>query len=141
MTIPVWVLLFFAFWTLLTLVGSVGGYRLGKIFTGRARARDFSFPDLEQSDWHRRATRAHLNCVENLPVFAAIVVAMIASGVRSPTLDRLAVAFLVARILHTTAQLAFRQTGRVTTVRFGLFTIQLICMFSMGLYIVLHAGA
>ncbi len=55
MSIPVWVLLGFAVWPLLTLIGSLGTYRLFRILSGRARPSDYSFPDLEKSDWHRRA--------------------------------------------------------------------------------------
>jgi hypothetical protein len=36
MTIPVWVLLGFAAWTLLTLVTTVGVYRWARILTSRA---------------------------------------------------------------------------------------------------------
>lgn len=135
MTIPVWVLLFFALWTLLLLVVSVGVYRLSRIFTGRSSAREFAFPDLDQSDRHRRATRAHLNCVENLPVFGAIVLAITVSDLHSPLLDCLAITFLAARIMQSLIQLSFRQTGRVTMFRFGFFVVQLICMFWMGAYV------
>jgi uncharacterized MAPEG superfamily protein len=48
-----------------------------------------------------RAMRAHANCVENLPVYAAIVVAIAASGVQSPMLDTLAVVLFAARVLQT----------------------------------------
>src|SRR5262245_3494277 len=139
MTIPVWVLLAFAGWTLLTLIVSVGGYRLGKIFTGQVRPSQFAFPDIEQSSRHRRALRAHLNCVENLPVYGAIVVAIVATGLRSPTLDRLALIFLGARVAHTIVHLAFEQRNRVTLARFVLFVIQLVCMFWMGIFVALHA--
>src|SRR4030095_14318284 len=128
MSVPVWVLLAFAGWTLLTLLGSRGVYGLGKIFSGRARPSQFSFPDLEQSDWHRRALRAHMNCVENLPVYGAIVIAIVATGLRAPILDRLAMTFLFARMAHTIVHLALPQRNRVTLARFVLFAIQLVCM-------------
>jgi len=139
MSVPVWVLLAFAGWTLLTLIGSLGVYRLGKIYTGRARPSQFSFPDLEQSSYHRRALRAHMNCVENLPVYAAIVVAIVASGLRAPILDRLALTFLFARMAHTIIHLAFEQRNRVTLARFFFFVVQLVCMIWMGIFVALHA--
>jgi len=138
MTIPVWVLLFFALWTLLTLVTCVGVYRLGKIYTGRSPIRHFSFPDIERSDWHRRAMRAHLNCVENLAVYGALVVVMVATGISAPILNKLAIIFLVFRVLHTLVHLSFKQTGKVTSIRFFLFTAQLICLFWMGIFIATH---
>jgi uncharacterized MAPEG superfamily protein len=140
MTVPVWVLLAFAGWTLLTLVTSVGVYRIGSIFTGRVRPSQFSFPDLEQSPWHRRAMRAHLNCVENLPVYGAVVVAVVVSGLRSPTLDRLAITFFLARMVQTIVHLAFPQRNRVTAVRFAFFTVQLVCMIWMGIFVAVHAA-
>jgi uncharacterized MAPEG superfamily protein len=139
MTTPVWVLLAFAGWTLLTLILGLGAYRLGKIFSGRARPSQFSFPDLEQSEWHRKAMRAHLNCVENLPIYGAIVVALVASGLKAPILDRLALTFLFARMTHTVVHLALPQRNRVTLIRFVLFVVQLACMIGMGLFIVRHA--
>lgn len=55
MTIPVWVLLAFAGWTLLTLTTTVGLYRWGHILTGRASISEWS-PEVPQgSDWYRRA--------------------------------------------------------------------------------------
>jgi uncharacterized MAPEG superfamily protein len=139
MTIPIWVLLAFAGWTLLTLVGNLGVYRIRQIMSGRASLRTFSFPDLEQSSYHRRAMRAHLNCVENLPVYGAIAVAILATGLRSPILDRLAITFLAARMAHTLVHVAFEQRGRVTMLRFFLFTIQLVCMVWMGIFVAVYA--
>jgi uncharacterized MAPEG superfamily protein len=138
MTIPVWVLLFFALWTLVLLVISVGVYRLWRIFTGRSPVRDYAFPDVDQSEWHRRASRAHLNCVENLPIYGAIVLAVVVSGLRSPLLDKLAITFLAARIVQSLIQLSFRQTGRVTMVRFSFFVVQLVCMIWMGMLVIQH---
>ncbi len=139
MSIPVWVLLLFAGWTLLIMMACLGTYRLSRIISGRARASDYSFPDLEKSDWHRRASRAHLNCLETLPVYGAIVVAIVATGVASPILDRLAIAFLVARILHSFTHLLFPQTDLVTMLRFVFFSIQLLCMIWMGIFLATHA--
>jgi uncharacterized MAPEG superfamily protein len=136
MTIPVWVLLLFALWTLLVLIVSVGTYRLSRIFKGQSRVREYAFPDLDKSDWHRRATRAHLNCVENLPVYGAIVVVIVISDLHSMVLDRLAVVFLAARIAQTLTHLLLPQTGRVTILRFVFFTVQLICMLWMGSFVV-----
>lgn len=137
MTIPVWVLLFFALWTLILLVISVGIYRLSRIFTGRCSAREYAFPDLDHSEWHRQATRAHLNCVENLPIYGAIVLAMVVSDLRSPLLDALAITFLGARLVQSLIHLSFRQRSRVVMFRFGFFVVQLICMLGMGGFIVL----
>jgi uncharacterized MAPEG superfamily protein len=139
MTIPVWVLLLFAGWTLATLLGTVGVYRWSRILTGRAALSDFRADEQQGSDWYRRAMRAHANCVENLPVYAAIVVAVAASGVRIPALDTLAVVLLVARVLQTATHVAFVQSGAVVGVRFTFFFVQIVCMVGMGILVALRA--
>jgi len=139
MTVPVWVLLGFAFWTLITLLGSVGVYRWGRILTGRARLNEFPADVPHGSDWYRRAMRAHANCVENLPVYAAIVVAIIASGVQSKTLDVLAIILLVARVFQTITHIAFEPTNTMVGVRFAFYFTQLVCMFWMGITVAILA--
>lgn len=135
MSIPVLILLLFALWTLLVLVLHVGTYRLYNIFSGRKPVREYSFPEIDQSSWHRRATRAHLNCLENLPVYGALVVVMIATGVSAPILDKLAIVFFGFRVLHSLVHLFFQQSGKVVMVRFGFFAAQVICLFWIGLYL------
>ena len=48
--------------------------------------------------------RAHLNCVENLPVYGAIVLVMVVSGAQSAMLDVLALTLIGARIWMHEAQ-------------------------------------
>ena len=135
MTTPVWVLLAFAGWTLATLLFSVGMYRWSRILTGRVEIKAFRGDHVEGTDFYRRAMRAHMNCVENLPVYGAIVVAMIASGARSATLDRLSITLLTARVAQTLVHLSVPQTNLVASVRFAFFAIQLVCMVWMGVVV------
>jgi uncharacterized MAPEG superfamily protein len=139
MTIPVWVLLLFAGWTLATLLATVGVYRWSRILTGRAALSEFRADEPQGSDWYRRAMRAHANCVENLPLYAAVVVAIATSGVRSPVLDTLAVVLLAARVLQTVTHVVVEQTDPVVGVRFAFFFIQIACMAAMGTFVVLRA--
>ena len=117
MNIPVLVLLGFAAWTLLVLFGSIGVYRWSRILTGRASIAEWRADLPQGSDWYQRAMRAHMNCVENLPVYAAIVVAMMATGLQSSVIDRLAVAMLAARIGQTVAHIALPPMKIGTTNR------------------------
>ena len=71
--VPVWMLVGFATWTVLLLLATVGVYRWSRILTGRMPIRSFRADQIEGADWYIRAMRAHANCVENLPVFGAIV--------------------------------------------------------------------
>lgn len=135
MTIPVLVLLAFAGWTLLTLTGSVGVYRWSLILTGRASVAEWRADVPQGSDWYQRAMRAHMNCVENLPVYSAIVVALMATGAHSSLIDNLAIAMLAARIAQTTVHIALPPTEVAASVRFALFFAQVICMTAMGVIV------
>ena len=107
MTVPQWALLGFAVWTLLVLFGTVGVYRWSRILTGWARISQWQADQPQGSDWYQRAMRAHMNCVENLPVFAAIVLCATATGADNRFLDLLAGVILFARICQTTIHLAW----------------------------------
>lgn len=139
MTIPVWVLLGFAAWTVISLCASVGIYRWSKILTGRAGIHEFPADRPEGSDLYRRSMRAHANCVENLPLYTALVVVITVTGAESTVLDRLAVFLLVARIIQTSVHIVFEQTSKVVWVRFSMFAVQIVCMVWMGVYTVMLA--
>jgi uncharacterized MAPEG superfamily protein len=79
-SIPVAALLAFALWTITLLAFTIGVLRWTLIFSGRAELKSFPGDEPHGSPFYRRATRAHANCVENLPVFGAIVFAAEASG-------------------------------------------------------------
>jgi uncharacterized MAPEG superfamily protein len=132
MTIPLWVLLGFAAWTLLTLFTTVGIYRWTRILTGRVAVADWRADEPQGSEWYRRAVRAHMNCVENLPVYTALVVVLLAIHAETPVLDALAIIILVARILQTLIHLSLEQTNTVAAMRFACFFIQALCMIAMG---------
>ena len=44
------------------------------------------------ADWYLRSMRAHANCIENLPVFGALVFIAYATDWRSPMFDALSAA-------------------------------------------------
>ncbi len=132
MTMPMWVLLAFAAWTLATLFASVGVYRWSRILTGRASVAEWRADLAQGSEFYQRAMRAHMNCVENLPVYGAIAVAGMAAGAGGPFIDALALAFLAARISQTVVHLALRQTNAVAAVRFAFFFVQCLCMAAMA---------
>jgi uncharacterized MAPEG superfamily protein len=141
MTVPVWVLLGFAAWTIFTLLAGVGVYRWSRIFTGRTEMKDFRADGSEGTDFYARATRAHANCVENLPVYAAIVLASHAAGLDDTTLDVLACTILGARVLQTLVHLSTVQTNTIVGVRFALFFVQLAAMLWMGVHVAAATGA
>jgi len=126
MTLPVWMLVGFATWTVLLLLATVGVYRWSRILTGRVAIRNFRADQIEGADWYKRAMRAHANCVENLPVFAAIVFGLHVGNVAGGLVNKLAVVVLVARILQSLVHVCFVQTNTATSVRFGFFFVQIV---------------
>jgi len=56
-----------------------------------------------QSAWARRLMKAHLNAVENLVVFAALVLAADALEVSNPAIATAAMAYFWARVVHVIA--------------------------------------
>jgi uncharacterized MAPEG superfamily protein len=141
MSIPLWVLLGYAAWTLLTLFATVGFYRWSHILTGRSSIAEWRADEVQGNEWYRRAVRAHQNCLENLPIYTAIVVVLDATRITSPILDGLAITTLVARVCQTLIHLSVEQTNVVASFRFTFFLLQAICMVGMGIFIARAAGA
>ena len=140
MSIPVWALLAFATWTMAILMLGVGVYRWSLILAGKAELKSFPGDEPHGSPLYRRAVRAHANCVENLPVFAANVLAAQAAGVHSSMLDVLSAAAVAARVMQTSAHLASGSNTAIA-VRFTFLSVQLAAFVWMGALVVLHAAA
>jgi uncharacterized MAPEG superfamily protein len=124
-TVPLWSLLGFSAWTVLLLLCTVGVYRWSRILTGRIPIREFRADRIEGEDWYRRAMRAHANCIENLPVFGAIVLALFASGIQSAVADAVSLAILAARVAQSLVHVGFEQTNTAVSVRFSFFFVQI----------------
>ena len=140
MTIPMWMLLGFAAWTLLLLIAIVGVYRWANILFRNAPIASFRADQLEGADWYKRGTRAHANCVENLPVFGAIVVAGQAVGVDGAVVDVLCTIVLIARICQSLVHVSHAQTDAFVAVRFSFFSVQLLSFIALIVIVVLRAA-
>ncbi len=93
-------LLAFAAWTLF-LPMIYAGYRTWLVLTGKKRADAWTRGQpTDDPGFIVRASHAHANCVENLPVFAAVVLAAVALG-QSAVVDALAVYFIAARLAQS----------------------------------------
>ena len=139
MTVPVWMLLGFAAWTLLLLLATVGVYRWTRILTRRIAIRDFRADRVEGEDWYLRSMRAHANCVENLPVFGTIVLALYVAGVSGPTVNFLSISVLAARVAQSLVHVCFVQTNTVAAVRFAFFLVQFVSFCALIVIVVRHA--
>jgi uncharacterized MAPEG superfamily protein len=140
MTMPTWMLLGFAAWTMLLLTFTIGVYRWGLIFTGRAPVNGFRAEQPEGADWYKRSMRAHANCIENLPVFGAIVLALHVSAAGGPVADVASIAVLVARVMQSLVHVCLPQTSPVVAVRFSFLLVQLVCFLTLIVIIVRHSA-
>jgi uncharacterized MAPEG superfamily protein len=137
MTIPLWCLLGFVLWTLVLLSG-IGIARVAQVATGRATPNAFPAGVPHGSDAYWRLNRAHLNCLENLPLFASVVLVATVAGIHSPTLDTLARVYLGARVCQSLAHLSSGGTVAVN-VRFAFFLTQVGCLVGF-VWMIAHAA-
>ena len=111
----------YAAWTL-ALVGVIATHRSALTLGGSHTADSFRTDGSDVSPFSERLCRAHANCVENLPVFAVIVIAALVTD-RSEITDGLALWVVAARLGQSTVHL-LSTSARAVTVRFALFSAQ-----------------
>ena len=136
MTHPsLYALLGFVVWTMLVVVVGIGTPRLSAIMARRAPPKSFLADVPHGSERYRRTMRAHANCVENLPIFAALVLIARAVSLESDVFEALAVTVLPARVAQTLTHVA-SGSNRGVVVRFLFFTVQLLCFAAMAVILV-----
>jgi len=97
-------LLLFATWTLVLMFTYVG-YRVALVLAMKKPANSWGRDDkADDPAFIVRAKHAHLNALENLPVFAAIVLAAVALD-RTPVVDQVAAWVLYARLAQSVVHL------------------------------------
>lgn len=112
----------FAGWTIV-LVTAVAGYRvIVAQSTGKA-VNSFSPAGTDLDAFGLRLTRAHLNCLELLPVVAAVILSAAVAG-RADVTDGLAMPLLYARLAQSCVHLVSTSTPAVL-VRATLLVVQL----------------
>src|SRR5215469_2896697 len=93
-------LIFYALWAI-ALVLMVAADRTLQVMRGQAKLTSFTPGAPHGSDSYWRINRAHLNTVENLPIFATLVLSGWVVGMETATFNRLAVIVVVARIVQS----------------------------------------
>jgi uncharacterized MAPEG superfamily protein len=126
---PLVALLAFAAWTVL-LVLCIFGVRTLLVFSGQKRPNEFQSGVQHGGDRYWRLNRAHMNAVENLAVFAVIVLAGAALGIASPRLGQLAWVVVIARVAQSIFHVASNRS-RVVLLRSTAFVTQLVCFVWM----------
>jgi uncharacterized MAPEG superfamily protein len=138
MLLSYWALLGFVAWTLLLLVFGIGVTRIGQVIRREARANSFNPQVPHGTESYQRRMRAHLNCVENLPIFASLVLLGGLLGLTSAAFQAAAFAVLPLRIGQSVAHIASGR-NRAVLVRFGFFSAQLMC-FAILLVLLVRRG-
>lgn len=126
-----WSLLGFVLWTIAVLIAGIGLPRLSAIATRRAAPSSFVADVPHGSERYRRAMRAHMNCVENLPLFASLVLIGKVIEIDSPAFEWLAVLVLPARMAQSVIHVA-SGSNRAVIARFSFFCVQLGCFVAMA---------
>jgi uncharacterized MAPEG superfamily protein len=127
-------LILFALWTLVTMFISQG-YRLSQVMTFAKPINAFprSAPNTDPGLFVR-ARDAHANCLENLPIFAALVLAAAAMG-QSPVADAAGYYVLLARVAQSVVHM-IGTSVLLVWVRATLFFVQVILFVSMALQLI-----
>ena len=122
-------LLLFAAWTLVLMFLYVG-YRVALVIAMKKPANSWTRgAPTEDPPFVTRAQHAHFNAVENLPVFAAIVLSAIALG-KAHVVDGLAGWVLCLRLAQSTVHL-IGVSHWLVFIRANLFTLQVLLFFYM----------
>lgn len=130
-------LLGFASWTLFLLMG-IAMLRTGYTLLGGRYANGFAVGGDDVSPFSGRLCRAHANCCECLPAFAAIIAAAHFSGHAAVT-DPLALWVLAARLGQSAVHLASTR-NRAVMLRFGLLMVQWVIQAVWVVQLVRVAG-
>lgn len=138
MNIPLLSLLGFTLWTIFLLLATVGVYRWRRILTGAVAISKFVSGDDLGDEWYGRAMRAHANCIENLPVFAVLIIAAGLQDMDSSLFDWMAVVVLTARIAQSLIHVCFVQTNWIVGFRFLFYFMQILAFLAMAAMLALR---
>ena len=126
-------LTFYALWAI-ALVLMIVGDRALLLVSGKAAIGDFTAGTKHGSESYWRINRAHINTTENLPIFAALVLAGWVAGLDTPTFNLLAVVTVCARVVQSLIHIA---SGSALAINFRVtaLAVQLVCEIWMGVLI------
>ncbi|EQA52593.1 MAPEG family protein [Leptospira kmetyi serovar Malaysia str. Bejo-Iso9] len=128
-------LLGFLLWTLILGLWLVS-IRTFKVLIKEKQSNEFPAGIKHGSEFYWRLNRAHVNCIENLPIFGSLVLIAAFTGVLDETFALVSQIVLGARIFQTLSHLS---SGSVLAVnaRFTGFVTQYGC-FGFLLWQILH---
>lgn len=123
----------FVLWTVV-LLSAMLLWRGVTILKRERKIHEFPSGEHHGPDMYWRMNRAHLNALENLPMFVAVVVAAMLTGASNPVLVTAAWVAFYARVGQSLVHIAFHNQISVT-IRFTFFIAQIAAFAYMGLVI------
>lgn len=138
MTLSQWALLGFGVWTLTLVLVGIGVPRISAILASKQPPTAFRADVPHGSERYQRTMRAHLNCVENLPIFASLVLLASVTRLSSGTFEALALLVLLARVPQSLIHVASGRS-RAVVIRFVFYAVQFLSMCGMALILALMA--
>lgn len=112
----------FVGWTLALLV-LMEAIRSWLVLSGKVPSNGFPPDNANLSPFMQRLARAHMNCLEGLPVFGGLMAIALMTGQAALT-DKLALWLLAARIVQSVIHLASTSI-RAVNFRFAAFAVQM----------------
>src|SRR5258706_4835259 len=97
---PLLCLCAFAAWSMV-LVNGLAFARVSQVLTGKKKANAFPSGVQHGGEAYWRLNRAHLNTLENLPLFGAIVLSGVLLHLQSPMFQTLPVVVMCARVVQS----------------------------------------
>lgn len=134
MTTPLYALMGFVFWTVFIVI-AIGLARVAQVASGKTAVNGFPSGQPHGTDGYWRMNRAHMNCVENLPLFAAVVLAGHVSGLTAGTFATLSQVYVAARVVQTIIHVS-SGSAMAVNLRFASFLVQMGCLLSMATMVV-----
>jgi uncharacterized MAPEG superfamily protein len=131
-------LIFYALWAI-ALVLMVAADRVLLVLKGEARLTQFTPGAPHGTDSYWRINRAHINTVENLPIFAAIVLSGWVAGMESHAFNLLAEIVVVARILQSCIHI-LSGSAMAIQLRFTALATQIVCQVWMAVLILVSVN-
>lgn len=124
-------LVIYVLWAIV-LVVAVGIWRCLQVVTGKSSPTSFPASVPHGPDFYWRMNRAHLNTLENLPLFASLILVAVITGIDSGSFGTLAFIIIVARVAQSLSHII---SGGViaVNVRFVFFLTQLVCQVMMAI--------
>ena len=135
---PIASLVLFAVWGLL-LVISIGTWRLAMAVSGNVPQGGFNPGTPHGGAAYWRLNRAHMNVVENLPFFGAIVLGGMVANVQEPNFQMLASIVLLARIAQTIIHVTSGAQVAIL-LRFSAYLVQVFSMLGMAAMVLQATG-